>query len=154
MASGSLQSIIEHLSKKTIPNLVNRGTLGGCYATSLGAALHELGHVFDLVHSDRGIMARGFEEVDIFFTVGNPQRGLQRGIFSFKTLEVNLYLYSLNILVEGRNRGQEICVRTRSPTKVTSVNFGFRSSRSDNEQDRDGQAYFHRSAAVLLAGHP
>ena len=42
--------------------------MGGCYATSLGSALHELGHVFDLVHTDIGIMARGFEDVDLFFT--------------------------------------------------------------------------------------
>lgn len=76
----------------TISNLVNRGTLGGCYATSLGAALHELGHVFDLVHSDRGIMARGFEEVDIFFTLGNPQRGLQRG-FPLQNTQVNVLCF-------------------------------------------------------------
>ena len=65
--------------------------MGGCFSTSLGAALHELGHLFDLVHSDygnnniinliyevlylcihkSGIMARGFEDVDVFFTVNN-----------------------------------------------------------------------------------
>lgn len=53
--------------------LVHRGTLSGCYATTLGAALHEIGHIFDLVHTDFGVMARGFEELDLFFTVGNPQ---------------------------------------------------------------------------------
>jgi hypothetical protein len=45
--------------------------MGGCFATSLGSAAHELGHLFDLVHSDYGIMARGFEDIDLFFTV-NP----------------------------------------------------------------------------------
>ena len=43
--------------------------MGGCYATSLGSALHELGHVFDLVHSNCGIMSRGFEDIDLFFTM-------------------------------------------------------------------------------------
>jgi len=46
-----------------------RSTMGGCFATSLGSALHELGHIFDLVHTDRGIMARGFEDIDLFFTM-------------------------------------------------------------------------------------
>ena len=48
--------------------------MGGCYSTSLGAALHELGHVFDLVHSDCGIMARGFNEIDLFFTLNQNPR--------------------------------------------------------------------------------
>lgn len=38
------------------------------YCKQLGAALHELGHSFNLVHSDEGIMSRGFEDVDLFFT--------------------------------------------------------------------------------------
>lgn len=42
-----------------------------------------MGHVFDLVHSDFGVMARGFEELDLFFTVGNPQPSRQqKGILS------------------------------------------------------------------------
>lgn len=48
-----------------------RGVLGGCYSTTLGAALHEMGHVFDLVHFEVGIMGRGFEDVDLFFLTGN-----------------------------------------------------------------------------------
>jgi Putative peptidase family len=39
------------------------------YATGLGAALHELGHTFDLAHSPTGIMARGFDDINRFFTV-------------------------------------------------------------------------------------
>lgn len=42
--------------------------MGACYATTLGSALHELGHVFDLVHADTGVMARGFEDLDLYFT--------------------------------------------------------------------------------------
>ena len=36
-------------------------------ATTLGAAIHELGHVFDLAHSEDGFMARGFDDLDKFF---------------------------------------------------------------------------------------
>ena len=64
--------------------------MGGCYATSLGATLHEMGHVFDLVHSDRGIMARGFEDIDLFFTLENPQRNIiQKGLHTCRSLQIN-----------------------------------------------------------------
>ena len=35
-----------------------RGHIGGCVATTLGSVLHELGHAFDLGHTQHGIMAR------------------------------------------------------------------------------------------------
>jgi len=42
------------------------------YATGLGAALHELGHTFDLAHSPTGIMSRGFDDIHRFFTIVTP----------------------------------------------------------------------------------
>ena len=33
----------------------------------MGSLIHELGHVFDLGHSDDGFMARGFDDLDKFF---------------------------------------------------------------------------------------
>ncbi|KAA0203763.1 hypothetical protein HAZT_HAZT003514 [Hyalella azteca] len=45
-----------------------RGTWGACFGTHLGSVLHELGHTFDLGHTKHGIMARGFEDLHIFFT--------------------------------------------------------------------------------------
>jgi len=47
------------------------------YATGLGAALHELGHTFDLAHSPTGIMARGFDDMHRFFTVVPPVMSLR-----------------------------------------------------------------------------
>ncbi|XP_012282907.1 putative zinc metalloproteinase YIL108W [Orussus abietinus] len=47
-----------------------RGTHGGCLATTLGSALHELGHTFDLGHTREGIMGRGFDYVDRVFVGG------------------------------------------------------------------------------------
>lgn len=46
-----------------------RGTYGGCFATTLGAVCHELGHTFDLGHTPDGIMGRGFDNVNLVFTV-------------------------------------------------------------------------------------
>ena len=48
-----------------------RKTVGGCYATTLGSVIHELGHTFDLGHATNGFMARGFDDVDRFFTLSN-----------------------------------------------------------------------------------
>ena len=33
----------------------------------MGSLIHELGHVFDLGHSNDGFMARGFDDLDKFF---------------------------------------------------------------------------------------
>ncbi|XP_063880352.1 uncharacterized protein LOC135111195 [Scylla paramamosain] len=45
-----------------------RGTWGACYGTHLGSVMHELAHTLDLGHTPHGIMARGFEDLHIFFT--------------------------------------------------------------------------------------
>lgn len=119
-----------------------------------------MGHIFDLVHTDFGVMARGFEELDLFFTVGNSQPSYRStGILLFtSTNKLFKNIYRPIIEETGRRCGsQEISVRVRPPTKVTSISFGFRPIGRDNDHrkwDRDGQAYFHRSAAVLLSGHP
>ena len=45
------------------------------YVTSLGAALHELGHAFDLAHTATGVMARGFDDIDKFCLVSRRPGG-------------------------------------------------------------------------------
>ena len=52
-----------------------RGTVGGCVATSLGSVLHELGHTFDLGHTEAGIMARGFDDLDSLLTLMSERGG-------------------------------------------------------------------------------
>lgn len=47
----------------------NRKYHWACYATGLGATLHELGHTFDLGHTRKGIMGRGFDDIHKFFIV-------------------------------------------------------------------------------------
>jgi hypothetical protein len=42
------------------------------YATQLGAAMHEIGHSFDLPHTDYGIMSRGFDNFNRFFMMTEP----------------------------------------------------------------------------------
>ncbi|XP_064460903.1 uncharacterized protein LOC135370918 [Ornithodoros turicata] len=40
-----------------------RGTRWACYSSSLGGVLHELGHVLDLAHTEKGIMGQGFHDL-------------------------------------------------------------------------------------------
>lgn len=53
----------------------SRGTLAGCFATTLGSFVHELGHTFDLGHAKHGIMSRDFDSVDEFFVGEKSSRG-------------------------------------------------------------------------------
>lgn len=65
--------VLRRFMDKTVvePDFLNdsagRGTIGGVYATTLGMALHELGHLFDLVHTGTGIMGRGFDNLQLAF---------------------------------------------------------------------------------------
>lgn len=46
-----------------------RRTYGGCFATTLGSLCHEIGHIFDLGHTNDGIMGTGFDLINRFFTI-------------------------------------------------------------------------------------
>ncbi|EFA09357.2 hypothetical protein TcasGA2_TC001918 [Tribolium castaneum] len=75
--SACLHTWPENISQ-VIPNFINqkpidrakfmddscyRGTLGACFSTTLGSVLHELCHTFDLGHTEKGIMGRGFDDI-------------------------------------------------------------------------------------------
>lgn len=61
-------------STKVQDDSVGRSVAWGQAATTMGAALHELGHTFGLEHSPIGesIMSRGFDHFNRFFTVVEP----------------------------------------------------------------------------------
>lgn len=67
---------------------VGRSTHWGLASTTIGATLHEMGHTFGLPHcKDRfGIMTRGFDHFNRFFTFIEPPSGRNRNerIFSQK----------------------------------------------------------------------
>ena len=60
-------------------NFVFRGTFGGCFSTTLGGLIHELGHMLDLGHTENGMMSRGCDDVDKFFTLSTSQANTTEG---------------------------------------------------------------------------
>ncbi|XP_013379649.1 putative zinc metalloproteinase C607.06c [Lingula anatina] len=72
----SLDQVVSHFtdSRKIDRTLLMddsayRGFYWANYATGLGASLHELGHTFDLAHTNTGIMGRGFDDLNKVFTL-------------------------------------------------------------------------------------
>jgi len=76
------------------------------YATGLGAALHELGHTFDLAHSPTGIMSRGFDDIHRFFTVVTP-------VMPFRGMTSSCYVQ--------RSSSPTPCNATQSPIQRPDV---------------------------------
>ena len=58
---------LNNFTNLIVTYLKNRNNRLGCYATTLGASIHELAHTFNLGHSDHGIMNHQFNHIDHFF---------------------------------------------------------------------------------------
>ena len=48
-----------------------RKTYGGCFATSLGNLIHEMGHIFELAHTETGLMGNDIDFIHRFFLAEN-----------------------------------------------------------------------------------
>lgn len=59
-----------------------RCTFGGCYSTALGSMCHEIGHIFDLGHTQCGIMGCDIDYVHRMFIIEKCPRNLPRRITS------------------------------------------------------------------------
>lgn len=62
----------------------SRQTYGGCFSTTLGSVCHEIGHIFNLSHSQGGIMGTDMDHFNRFFkyehlTVSLPKRTFGQG---------------------------------------------------------------------------
>jgi hypothetical protein len=75
---------------KFFSDSVGRDTYWACASTTMGAALHELGHTFDLPHSTDplDIMTRGHDRLNRFFTLIEPPRAGRASSYAFKADEV------------------------------------------------------------------
>ena len=59
-----------------------RGTYWANYATGLGASMHELGHCFDLAHTPKGIMGRGFDDMNCVWTMWRKPSSLEKDLIA------------------------------------------------------------------------
>uniref|UniRef100_A0A1A9W8L7 Uncharacterized protein n=1 Tax=Glossina brevipalpis TaxID=37001 RepID=A0A1A9W8L7_9MUSC len=57
-----------------------RKTWAGVYASTLGALSHELGHIFDLGHTQNGVMGTGFDFINRVFTLNTTTEHLPQRI--------------------------------------------------------------------------
>lgn len=108
-----------------------RRTWAGVYASTLGALCHELGHIFDLGHTQNGIMGTGFDFINRVFTLNTATEHLPERIVV---------------------REEQKEVPTTRLTRLKKPANGF----LDNyrQQKENGSFYFTASCAIILAHHP
>lgn len=134
-------------NKRFMDDSCYRGTIGGCFATTLGSVCHELGHTFDLGHTKDGIMGRGFDHVDRVFTVGDRRGLIKDANFNFngKPTQHTTVSFARNINVT-MNIGEPL--RTLGPrSKTTLGNF----ANYNNENLRRGPNFTPISRPQLNA---
>lgn len=74
-----------------------RHTFGGCFATAVGSICHEIGHIFDLGHTNDGIMGNDIDYVNRMFTIEKCPRNLPRRISSACTMNEKKQNNILNV---------------------------------------------------------
>lgn len=77
-------------TKKYFSDSVGRHTFWAAASTTIGAALHELGHTFGLPHSRHrhDIMTRGFDRFNRVFTLIEPPHARRKERYEFKESEI------------------------------------------------------------------
>ncbi|NIP25186.1 MAG: hypothetical protein GWN67_12705 [Phycisphaerae bacterium] len=77
-------------TKKFFSDSVGRHTFWATASTTIGAALHELGHTFGMPHSRNrhDIMTRGFDRFNRVFTLIEPPHARRKGSYEFKENEI------------------------------------------------------------------
>ncbi len=116
-------------------------TVGGCYATTLGSLLHELGHCLGLAHTADGIMSRGFDDLDVFFAGdGGGNRRVVPSATDKRCLRSSI---SGDMLAKdkGKKSGIDLLEDYR------------RKQRKARMEEACGGAFWSRSCALILRHH-
>ena len=79
--------------KQFFSDSVGRHTFWGTASTTMGAALHELGHTFGLPHTlePHDIMTRGHDRFNRFFTLVEPPHAGRKDPYEFKDNEIAVW---------------------------------------------------------------
>lgn len=131
-----------------------RGTYWANYATGLGASIHELGHCFDLAHTPKGIMARGFDDMNCVFTMWrqpiSPEKDtvpVEKSVIEEKVADKAMT--AVEVLATGIPGAEGLVPKSKSCT--ASPSGGNTDLAGPNEWSHG--AHWYRSSAVLLRYH-
>lgn len=128
---GSFESTTPVDLKHFLDDSNSRKTFGGCFATTLGSVCHEVGHIFDLGHSQSGIMGNGFDFVNRVFTVRNQTDDLPNRI-------------------TGTVTSQQ---KTNNDPRLTKIKNTNKFLNVFHYQKGKDLTYFERNSAITLAYH-
>ncbi|KAL9873723.1 uncharacterized protein ACN427_010046 [Glossina fuscipes fuscipes] len=108
-----------------------RKTWAGVYASTLGALCHELGHIFDLGHTQNGIMGTGFDFINRVFTLNTATEHLPERIV---------------VREEQKELPTTRLTRFKKPANGFLDNY--------RQQKKNDSFYFTINCAIILAHHP
>lgn len=149
MGSGSFYALPESIDKvfdafnnkrsvditQVIDNSNYRGTYGGCFATFLGSLIHEIGHIFDLAHTETGLMGGDVDYVHRLFLAENFTEILpKRNVKSCS-------------LVDNR-----LCA-TRENRRVTCIKKPGQFMVQYHEQRNNEMTFFEMNCLITLQHH-
>ncbi|KAK6625505.1 hypothetical protein RUM43_005804 [Polyplax serrata] len=154
-----------------------RGTYGSCFSTTLGSVCHELGHAFDLGHSKKGIMGRGFDNINLVFTIGNQTRHSNKNARARSEPQHSTVSFTRNLNITyrmsspiKRPRGRPT-LRPSSPKKSVSNDVQEKTWNMDQDRNKnyhldermrstsnakvliDDLTFWDKSCSVLLKYH-
>lgn len=113
-----------------------RNTYGGCYATALGSICHEIGHIFDLGHTNDGIMGNDIDYVNRMFIIEKCPHDLPRRITIKCASERNS-----NSKIDRSNR------RLTTVKKINPILNNYHCRRNDD------LTFLSENCAILLNSH-
>lgn len=111
-----------------------RHTIGGVYASTLGALIHEIAHIFNCGHTEEGIMGRGFDYVNRLLNISCITEDLPGRIVNVK-------------LNQGETANNYHNNRLTKFSKNTAGTF----MQNYHEQKLNDGFYFTRNCALILA---
>lgn len=119
-------------TKKLLDDSNYRKTYGGNFSTSLGSLLHELGHIFDLGHTESGIMGNDIDYVHRFFNCENFTEIMPKRMIS---------------------KCQKSEIKNESNSRLTKIKKGGEYLEKYRQQKNNDMTFFEQNCMLTLTHH-